>query len=76
MLPRLFALWLAIVIPAVMACSMIVFMLADSRATHIEAPKQPAELGRVNWQRDYAAGLAQAKRDGKPMLLLFDEVPG
>lgn len=37
---------------------------------------QPVELGQVKWHRDFDAGLAEAKRSGKPVLLLFQEVPG
>ncbi len=38
--------------------------------------EQPVELGQVKWRRDFDAGLAEAKRTGKPALLLFQEVPG
>jgi len=38
--------------------------------------KTPVELGRIPWLRDYAAGAARAKEDKKPLLLLFQEVPG
>lgn len=37
---------------------------------------QPEELGRIAWRTDFAAAQAEAKRTGKPMLVLFDEVPG
>ncbi len=36
----------------------------------------PKELGDVAWSRDYAAARARAEREGKPLLILFDEVPG
>ena len=36
----------------------------------------PVELGTVKWSRDYAAGLEAVKESGKPMFLLFQEVPG
>jgi hypothetical protein len=36
----------------------------------------PEELGRVAWLRDYSQALQAAKKSRKPMLLLFDEVPG
>lgn len=36
----------------------------------------PVELGRVDWLRDYEAGVARAEETGRPMLLLFQEVPG
>lgn len=36
----------------------------------------PPELGLVRWRRGYDAALAVAKAEGKPLLVLFDEVPG
>jgi Thioredoxin-like len=36
----------------------------------------PVEVGTVRWQRDYEAALASAKKAGKPVFLLFQEVPG
>ncbi len=36
----------------------------------------PVEVGTVRWQRDYDAALAAAKTSGKPVFLLFQEVPG
>jgi hypothetical protein len=40
------------------------------------APANPVELGRVAWLRNYEAAAKQAKRTRKPVLLLFQEVPG
>ena len=37
---------------------------------------QPEELGQVHWIRDLDAGRAESKISGKPILLLFQEVPG
>lgn len=37
---------------------------------------QPEELGKVSWYRDYDAALAEAQRQDKPVLILFQEVPG
>jgi len=34
------------------------------------------ELGTVKWERDLDTGLAAAKKSGKPVFLLFQEVPG
>jgi hypothetical protein len=39
-------------------------------------PENPIELGAIHWQRDLATGQAMAKSSGKPLLILFDEVPG
>jgi len=37
---------------------------------------QPVELGLVSWQRNLDAGLELAASADKPVLLLFQEVPG
>lgn len=37
---------------------------------------QPEELGLVHWLRDLDAGRAEAQKNGKPILILFQEVPG
>jgi len=37
---------------------------------------QPEELGLVHWLRDLDAGQAEAQKTGKPLLILFQEVPG
>ena len=37
---------------------------------------QPIELGRVRFLRSVDEGLARADREEKPVLLLFQEVPG
>jgi len=36
----------------------------------------PIELGLVKWERSLPAAKAKAKSDDKPVLLLFQEVPG
>src|SRR5688572_28455828 len=36
----------------------------------------PRELGDVAWLRNFDQAQAQAKASGKPILILFDEVPG
>jgi len=36
----------------------------------------PPELGRVHWQHDLDAGLSACKQSGKPIFLLFQEIPG
>jgi hypothetical protein len=40
------------------------------------AIKNPIELGDVTWQRDLELGRATAKAENKPLLILFQEVPG
>lgn len=36
----------------------------------------PRELGAVDWGRKLEPALASAKESGKPVLLLFQEIPG
>lgn len=38
--------------------------------------QQPPELGLIGWERDFQAATARATRENKPLLVLFDEVPG
>lgn len=38
--------------------------------------KNPIEVGTVSWLRDYSAARARSKESGKPIFLLFQEVPG
>lgn len=40
------------------------------------AAAAPRELGRVHWGRDLTRALAESKRDGRPVLALFQEIPG
>lgn len=37
---------------------------------------KPVELGKINWIREFDEALEKVKETGKPMLLLFQEVPG
>ena len=39
-------------------------------------PERPVELGAVDWERDYERAVARSKKSGKPIFLLFQEVPG
>jgi hypothetical protein len=36
----------------------------------------PKELGRVSWRKNLGKALEEAKTTGKPVLLLFQEIPG
>ena len=38
--------------------------------------KNPEELGKVKWLRNLAEATADAKKTGKPVLIMFQEVPG
>ena len=47
-------------------------------AVHVRRPlaAEQAELGTVAWSRDYHASLKTVESSGRPMFLLFQEVPG
>lgn len=47
----------------------------ENTTTTIEEP-QPEELGQVKWLRNYDKAIAQSDKSGKPVLILFQEVPG
>ena len=36
----------------------------------------PIELGQVDWRRDHDRAFAEARRAERPVLLLFQEIPG
>lgn len=40
------------------------------------AAKNPIEVGNVTWSQDYEASLKLSEASGKPVFLLFQEVPG
>lgn len=44
--------------------------------TLLGATPQPPELGRVPWLRDFDAAVKLSRETKKPLLVLFDEVPG
>ncbi len=53
-----------------------VFFILVAFGNKENAIPQPEELGAVNWLRDYDQAIASAKKTGKPVLILFQEVPG
>lgn len=46
------------------------------RITPQTNPENPVELGRVHWMRSLDSGLVRAKALDRPILILFQEVPG
>jgi len=52
-----------------------ILILSAFKNTALTIP-QPEELGAVNWLRDYDQAVASAKKTNKPILILFQEVPG
>jgi hypothetical protein len=49
---------------------------APARGAENAGGRTHKELGTVHWLRDFDAAVAESKRTGKPVLILFDEVPG
>ncbi|MCW0219188.1 MAG: thioredoxin family protein [Prosthecobacter sp.] len=57
--------------------NLVVFSSMASCVRASDTPSaNPIEVGRVSWGRDVDVGLAEAKATGKPVFLLFQEVPG
>jgi hypothetical protein len=55
----------------------IVILLAVSVGAHAGAiNNNPIEAGHVRWGRDFDAALANSAKTGKPVLVLFQEIPG
>ncbi len=76
-MPTLFLAWLGCAMPPGPAVMVPTPAAADVQPSALQWPSDnPDELGRVRWHRGYADGLARARAEGKPVLLLFDEVPG
>lgn len=53
------------------------FSFASSTAQKRTNPlKQDQELGKVSWYRDYDVATSLSEKENKPVLILFQEVPG
>ena len=48
----------------------------ENNTTLAASPEQVEELGVVRWSRDFEQATKQAKASGKPLFVLFTEVPG
>lgn len=53
---------------------LVLSILALMSASTLSA--QPIELGKVKWLRNYEEALQESSASGKPVLILFQEVPG
>ncbi len=58
------------------AISFLVLLLIGLSANGENSNQNPVEVGDVNWGRDYNAALKTSAKSGKPVLVLFQEVPG
>lgn len=61
---------------AILFVTLMVLAILPMDAQEKNMKKQAIELGQVNWLRDYDVALEQSKEQGKPVLILFQEVPG
>lgn len=50
--------------------------LCEGAAMAVTPPANPPELGIISWRRGYAGAKEEARQTGKPLLVLFNEVPG
>jgi hypothetical protein len=53
---------------------MLLSLLAATQQAALMTP--PVEFGAVAWERDFPAARERAQREGKSLLVLFQEVPG
>lgn len=58
-------------------CSILIVSTAISiHAQKTNPANQAKELGTVSWYRDYDQAISQSEKTGKPIMILFQEVPG
>ena len=61
---------------AILAWTICPTNLLSAQDSRNPASTNPVEIGLVNWSRDLDAAFASSKKSGKPVFLLFQEVPG
>lgn len=66
---------LSLAVFLVASCQALIYTV-ESPSDNMSDKQQPPELGGIQWQRDLPAAYAASKQSGKPVLLLFQEVPG
>lgn len=55
---------------------LIAAMSVSCSAAEKNIHNNPVEVGYVDWQRNYSEAVKDAKKTDKPLLVLFQEVPG
>lgn len=55
---------------------LVVVLCAGAFAAESTDVKPPPELGKVAWLRNFDEAAKQAEKEKKPLLVLFQEVPG
>ena len=54
----------------------MIVLLMGATAYGNRTANNPVEVGNVHWGRDFDAALKMSAESGKPVLVLFQEVPG
>ena len=54
----------------------LIVLAVGSTANGGQTTNNPVEVGDVRWARDFDASLKRSAEEGKPVLVLFQEVPG
>ena len=56
--------------------AILIVLLVSSAASGGDKVENPVEVGDVDWGRDFDASLQRSAEEGKPVLVLFQEIPG
>ena len=56
--------------------TILITIFMGATAFGSETIKNPIEAGDVHWGRDFDAALENSAKTGKPVLVLFQEIPG
>ena len=59
-----------------LATLLLIATQVDAGSTSEAGASQPKELGQIEWLRDFSSAEDQGRTEGKPLFLLFQEVPG
>lgn len=68
---------LLLIIPLLLTFLIITTFLSNISTAELQSVKDaPVELGQVDWIRNFGEGVSKAEQQNKPLLVLFQEVPG
>jgi hypothetical protein len=56
--------------------ALIILLTVSTTVYGGPGPPNPVEVGDVRWGRDFDAALRRSSEEGKPVLVLFQEIPG
>src|SRR5258706_973783 len=56
--------------------SLVALILLGVAGSVLAGESAPRELGKVRWHRDFDAATAESRASGRPLFVLFQEVPG